>query len=49
MFGRFHHPGCAARPWALECNAFGVKTQDFDSIPSKINNQQSPFGSTMPG
>jgi hypothetical protein len=24
-FGRFAYPGCAARPWALEWNAFGVR------------------------
>src|SRR5206468_2061218 len=23
-------PGCAARPWAVGCNAFGVKTEESD-------------------
>jgi hypothetical protein len=24
---RYANPGCAARPWALESNTFGVKSQ----------------------
>jgi hypothetical protein len=31
------HPGCTlaelGRPWALECNAFGINTSDLDYSP----------------
>src|SRR5262249_50758590 len=30
-------PGCAARPWAAECSAFGVKTA------SRLRNRPRPF------
>jgi hypothetical protein len=42
------HPGCAARPWAKLCNAFGVKTvpqssrgSEFISLGSRIINLAS--------
>ena len=29
LSGAFTNPGCAARPWALGCNPFGVNTDDL--------------------
>jgi hypothetical protein len=42
-FGRFANPGCAARPWALEWNAFDVRIGIRGGSAGVISENQTAF------